>query len=278
MFACALLTSTSGCGDDAGGGKVPNDSGARDNDAAVTKDASNDVDASMPAMLSYAKDVKPIFASHCTVCHHPGSVIDFDLTDPFDAEHGAINRENSWAKEHQSKYPTVVKPGAPDESFLIYKVAGDPDPAKFDGANNGDPMPMMIPRVTDAELTDIKQWITDGAKNDAFFTDKVAPIFGTQITLGGKRGKCTFCHYPESPTTLNILDVFNTDTGLVDADSISSVKKRVTPGSPNDSFLVEKLESTTPKGGAQMPLHYPRLTSAEVDTLRKWIELGAKND
>jgi hypothetical protein len=70
MFACALLTATSGGGDDEGGGKLPKDSGAPDNDAAVTKDASDDVDASMPATPSYAKDVKPIFASHCTVCHH----------------------------------------------------------------------------------------------------------------------------------------------------------------------------------------------------------------
>jgi hypothetical protein len=280
LLAGALLTLHTGCGDDDdgdGGTSTKPDATLNARDGSDDSDAGR-TDASMTARVSYARNVKPIFSLHCTTCHRSGSIIDLDLTNPFDPEHGIINRVNSWATVHESKFETVVKPGAPDDSFLIYKVSQDPDPAKFDLANNGDPMPMMIPRVTAPELADIKQWIADGAKNDTFFTDKVAPIFGTQISLGGKRGKCTFCHYPESPTGLNVLDVFNSDTGLVDADSISSTKKRVAPGSPDTSYLVEKVESAMPKGGAQMPLHYPRLTAAEVDTLRTWIELGAKND
>lgn len=258
---------SAGCGDDDGDYR----------DRSKSKDASVD-DASTSKTVRYAKDVKPIFATYCVMCHFSGSIIDIDLMNPFDPEHGIIDRVNGWATQHASPYAVIVKPGSPDESFLIYKVAADPNPETFDIVNNGSPMPLQIPRATSAELESIQQWITAGARNDAFFTEKVAPIFGTAITQSSRSGKCTFCHYPDSPTGLNVLDVFNATTGMVDVDSVLSEKKRVAPGAPENSFLVEKLESEMPNAGAQMPLHYPRLTSAEVETLRTWIELGAKDD
>jgi hypothetical protein len=41
--------------------------------------------------------------------------------------------------------------------------------------------------------------------------------------------------------------------------------------------LIEKLRPN-PTVGAQMPLNYPRLSDTEVDTLRRWIDEGAKNN
>jgi hypothetical protein len=170
----------------------------------------------------------------------------------------------------------LVKPGAPEESFLIYKVSQDPQ--DFDSEKNGGPMPAVIPRATDEELANIKRWISDGAKNDMFFTDSVAPIFGTAITLGSRVGKCTLCHYPSSPTGLNILAPFDSAVGLVGADALLSTKPRVMPGSPDESFLVEKLEATVVSAGAPMPLNYERLSDKEQDILRKWIAQGALDD
>jgi hypothetical protein len=57
--------------------------------------------------------------------------------------------------------------------------------------------------------------------------------------------------------------------------SILSAKPRVMPGSPETSFLVEKIAEAMPSGGAAMPLHYDRLTSTEVEVLRDWIAEGA---
>lgn len=241
-----------------------------------------EMDAAMPEMdastrVRYANDVRPIF-QRCVICHRAKGIIDLDLTNPFDVMYGIINRSNSWAEAHESPFDVVVKPGSPNDSFLIYKVEADPDPAQFDVTNNGDPMPMHIPRVTAAELADIKQWILAGASNDAFFSEKVAPIFGTEIALGRKRGKCTFCHYPGSSTGLDILAVFDSTTGLVGADSVLSTKLRVAPGSPDQSFLVEKIEQANPSAGAQMPLHHERLSASEVGILRRWIEQGATSD
>jgi hypothetical protein len=228
--------------------------------------------------VSYARDVAPIL-QRCVLCHHPGNITGYDLVNPFDPVHGIVGRSNDWHTEgHNSPLELVVKPGSPDESFLIYKVAADPDPLAFDPENNGDPMPPQIARVTTDELANVKQWIADGAHDDAFFSDSVAPIFGTDITLGRREGKCTLCHYPSSQTGLNILAPFDATLGLVGVRSLLSVKPRVQPGSPENSFLVEKIEAAMPSAGAAMPLHYERLNTTEVEILRRWIAQGALDD
>lgn len=276
-FPCAVAVLGSclwtACADDAG-----NAAPFIDSDAGTPRDAGAQHDSDAGEAVSFARDVQPIFA-RCVICHHPGGVIGVDLTHPFDSEKGIVGRRNSWAVEgHPSKYPYDVKPGSPDESFLIYKVSADPDPATFDVENNGDPMPTQVDRVTADELADVKQWISDGAKNDDFFNTKVAPVFGTAITLGSKVGKCTLCHYPDSSTGLNILAPFDDQVGLVNAKSLLSSKRRVLPGSPDDSFLVEKIAQDKPSAGEAMPLHYARLDASEVDTLRRWIADGAPNN
>jgi hypothetical protein len=255
--------------------------GSDSDDPPTGKDAGDDASAGAAGSgagrpVSYARDVKPIFQQRCVICHHPGGVIGYDLVDPFDPEHGIVGRTNSWQEAHGSQYALLVKPGDPDESFLIYKVAQDPQ--DFNSETNGGPMPAAIPHATDEELANIKLWITDGAQNDMFFTEKVAPIFGTAITLGSRMGKCTLCHYPDSPTGLNILAPFDSSVGLVGADSLLSTKPRVMPGSPADSFLIDKLEATEASAGAPMPLNYERLSNEDVDILRKWIAQGALDD
>jgi mono/diheme cytochrome c family protein len=140
-------------------------------------------------------------------------------------------------------------------------------------------MPVQFDRLTSDQLNSIEQWIRDGAKNDAFFASDVAPIFGTAITLGRAAGQCTFCHYPGSSTGLDILAPFDTKKGLVNAPSALSSKLRVQPGSPEASFLLEKLRGpASGSGGKAMPLNYDRLSNQEVATLRAWIAQGANDD
>jgi hypothetical protein len=229
------------------------------------------------ATVSFASDVRPLFVSRCGICHYRGSPVVPDLNDALDPEFGVINFENTWYAGHDNDYEYVVRPGKPDESFLVYKVETDPDPEVFDLANNGNPMPFAIEMLTAAELSTVRQWIEDGAKNDAFFQDEVALIFGTEPSLGRKGGKCTFCHYDGSPTGLSVIDVFDAETGLVGVASTLSTKLRVKPGEPDESFLMEKIEGT-PSAGAAMPMHYPRLSAAELETLRTWIAEGARDN
>ncbi|HWN66079.1 MAG TPA: hypothetical protein VNM90_00500 [Haliangium sp.] len=252
------LAALGACGDDGGGGGIDAGGG-------------NGPDGGGDA-VSYAADIQPIFAGKCMFCHRPGSAIDVDLLNAFDPDHGIIERENTWVPAG-SQETLIVDPGNVDNSFLIKKVEAETLEPHIDGS----PMPLAINRVTAAELDTIKQWISDGAQNDAFFTDNVAPIFGTRVTLGAAAGKCTWCHFPGAPNGLDVTDPFDTTTGMVNRGSIYG-GTIVIPGDVENSFLIEKLESVQPSGGQPMPYQPPRLTAEEQALVRAWVEQGAKND
>jgi hypothetical protein len=50
---------------------------------------------------------------------------------------------------------------------------------------------------------------------------------------------------------------------------------RVVPGSPDSSYLYQKIFSATPKSGVRMPENGPYLTAAQINVIRRWIEKGA---
>lgn len=53
----------------------------------------------------------------------------------------------------------------------------------------------------------------------------------------------------------------------------------VAPGDPNASYLIHKLEGAADIAGSRMPRGTgPFLTSGQMQIIRRWIELGAKND
>lgn len=52
-------------------------------------------------------------------------------------------------------------------------------------------------------------------------------------------------------------------------------KRRVVPGDPDASFLMEKLTAPAPDEGARMPLGNPPLSAEELDLIRRWIAAGA---
>jgi hypothetical protein len=222
--------------------------------------------------VSFAADIQPIFTSKCIFCHRPGTAIDVDLLNPFDPDHGIINRENTWVP-NGSQETLIVDPGNVDNTFLIKKVEAESLDDHIDGA----PMPLQVERVTAAELDLIEQWITDGAQNDAFFADNVAPIFGTEVTLGRASGKCTWCHFPGNPTGLDVTAPFDPEVGMVDRVGAFG-KAIVAPGDPDASFLVEKLESMQPSGGQPMPYRPQRLTAEEQALVRAWVAQGAPNN
>ena len=53
----------------------------------------------------------------------------------------------------------------------------------------------------------------------------------------------------------------------------------VVPGDPDASYLVQKLEGAADMVGTRMPRGSgPYLTTGQTQIIRRWIELGAKND
>src|SRR5262245_28305690 len=100
------------------------------------------------------------------------------------------------------------------------------------------------------------------AGQTSFFKD-VLPIL--------RQKNCTGCHQPAKRGGEYVMTEF---AALVKGGESGSAA--VVPGKPDKSYLTEKI---TPAGGkAEMPKDAPPLTDAEVATIRKWIEQGAKDD
>jgi hypothetical protein len=54
---------------------------------------------------------------------------------------------------------------------------------------------------------------------------------------------------------------------------------RVIAGDPNNSYLIQKLEGAAGIAGRRMPFNGPPyLTDGQILVIKRWIELGAKND
>jgi hypothetical protein len=99
----------------------------------------------------------------------------------------------------------------------------------------------------------------------------------TQIFNG-----CSGCHSgPTSgnlPSGMNLSSANNSFNALVNVASIQvGSLNRVTPGDPDNSYLVQKLEGTAAVGG-RMPQGGPFLNQATIDMLRQWITDDALNN
>lgn len=220
-----------------------------------------------PEPISFSRSIRPLF-SRCTPCHYAGNLSGLDLQRPFSDTEGLINRASVWTA---AQHTLLVVPGKPEESQLMNKI----DPAlPLDPHLDGRPMPITIDPVTSAELADIRQWITSGATDDAFYRSNVATIFGNAANLGRSIGKCSYCHTATSPNAPDVVNAFG-PRGLVNVSS-SFGGKRVVPGDPDNSTLVKKLAETVPASlGRKMPLNDPALTAEELELVRRWISEGA---
>lgn len=223
------------------------------------------------ATVSYAADVAPIFDERCTDCHHRGVTAIPNIADPFDPTNGLIAFPNTWHEGHPETPEMNVVPGDPDKSFLVQKIA-EPTPAA------GAAMPWSPDRVTTTELADLREWVTQGALDDAFYQSNIRRIFGNPGALGPPGGKCVYCHYPAgvAPDLSNPFDPVN---GAVNVAATTEGWTRVVPGDPDNSLLMVLVSATeTTEAGDPMPRVFPRLTADEVQTVTQWILEGARNN
>src|SRR6185295_3596760 len=86
---------------------------------------------------------------------------------------------------------------------------------------------------------------------------------------------------PEADLALTGPDVYE---NLVDRLATASAaqfagKKRVVPGAPETSFLMDKLEGKVAPGeGDPMPLDRKPLSDEQIDVIRTWILAGAPKE
>jgi hypothetical protein len=95
------------------------------------------------------------------------------------------------------------------------------------------------------------------------------------------RAACTSCHN-------RVLARFNGGLDLSSAVSYNNMVNapstdkrgaiRVIPGDPANSYLIHKLEGRGDIVGVRMPVSGPYLTQGQIAIIRRWIELGARND
>ncbi len=82
------------------------------------------------------------------------------------------------------------------------------------------------------------------------------------------------CHVGQNPPEGLNLSAEVSYGNLVDAASRQSSLLLVNPGNSSQSWIINKLNAD---GTSLMPPGLP-LNSAEIDTIIKWIDQGAKND
>lgn len=115
--------------------------------------------------------------------------------------------------------------------------------------------------VTNADFV-----VVDPVVTAVNFSTQIQPIFS---------GQCVSCHSGSSAPQGLRLDSANSFANIVNVPSkeVPSLK-RVKPGDPDNSYLVQKVEGTAAVG-SRMPLGRPALSADNIALIRRWISEGA---
>ncbi|MHC4235925.1 MAG: hypothetical protein ACYSUQ_12480 [Planctomycetota bacterium] len=107
------------------------------------------------------------------------------------------------------------------------------------------------------------------------FADDVQPIFTISCALSG-------CHAGASPSVGMNLSAGQALQNIVNVASVELASMdRITPGEPDNSYLIHKIQGTQGSVGGvggRMPLVGCCLSQAQIDTIRAWVEAGAENN
>ena len=95
------------------------------------------------------------------------------------------------------------------------------------------------------------------------------------------RPACINCHTTARANFVGGLDLTSgaAYAALVGAPSRNKPGAiRVVAGDPEASYVIHKLEGRSSIAGVRMPLGGPYLAQGKIDVIKRWIELGARND
>jgi hypothetical protein len=104
-------------------------------------------------------------------------------------------------------------------------------------------------------------------------------IFNTTDSAG--RQACTNCHTSVGRNPSGLMDL-REGAAYASLVGVTSPAKpgavRVIPGDPENSYIIHKLEGRTDIVGTPMPRGNTLLTAGQILVIKRWIELGARND
>lgn len=108
---------------------------------------------------TFSADIQPIFTSNCALsgCHAASSPQQGQNLSAGQAYANIVNVQSM-------EVPTLlrVKPGAPDESYLVHKIQGTQGTV----GGTGGQMPLGGTPLSAAQIATIRAWITAGAQNN----------------------------------------------------------------------------------------------------------------
>jgi hypothetical protein len=105
----------------------------------------------------------------------------------------------------------------------------------------------------------------------ATFTRVQREVFTPSCALSG-------CHAGTSPQLGMVLEAGKAYGSLVGVVSVETNLLRVSPGLPNDSYLVVKVRGDAAILGSRMPPNGPALPSDKLALVVDWVRRGAPND
>ena len=119
--------------------------------------------------------------------------------------------------------------------------------------------------------------LTGGTDNGAVtLLGDVQPILTVNCAVSG-------CHVGTNPPEGQNLSSGQTFSNVVNvvSNQATPAMNRVTPGEPDNSYLVHKIEGTHVSvggSGERMPRGRTPLTQTQINTIRAWITAGALNN
>ena len=114
----------------------------------VRADESKDESVEAVAEVSFRKEIEPIFSQHCFGCHQGAKQLGSYLMTDFTAMLGGGESDRA-----------AIVPGKPDESYLVEQIT------PVDGHAEMPDEPFTALSETEIQL--VRDWISQGAKNDA---------------------------------------------------------------------------------------------------------------
>jgi len=132
------------------------------------------------------------------------------------------------------------------------------------------------PAAIDARPASDAPTVGDARPNDAPPTPAATL---TQLQTDIFTPRCTGCHGGATPAASMSLASGSTYTSTVNVMSGEiAALKRILPGDPANSYLVQKVEGASGILGAQMPRGLPPLSADDIAKIRSWVAAGAANN
>jgi hypothetical protein len=119
-------------------------------------------------------------------------------------------------------------------------------------------------------------------------TPNLTPTFSSiqrDIFLGTDstgRLRCAQCHNPTGSGFRSTGLDLTSDAAYSLLVGVASRQRpgimRVTPGDPDNSYLIHKIEGLSGISGVRMPQQPPYLSDGQIAIIKRWIQLGAQRN